>query len=651
MEAGKNKDNEKVPLETVEILRKSLENSTDAIGMSTPDGHHYYQNKKFDELFGELTDPVNELYYDSRVGRQVFQTLISGGVWTGEVKMNGRDGKVLDIFLRAYANKDSDGKIVSLVGIHNDITEKKKAEEALIASEERASKQRTALAALVVDDLVINGNLPLVFKKITEELTKTLDAERAGVWMFNDDQTELQCVSLYDAGKKEHSRGDSVKTKDIKGYLESIKKESRVIADNSTQDPRTVNTVEYYQKPLGITSMLDAGIVVEGQLKGVISCEATGEYRKWHVDEEAFISTLASLLGQVFVNAERKKAEDEILYLSYHDRLTGLYNRRYIEKQMEIIETAETMPTSIIMADLNGLKLVNDTYGHEAGDKLLINAANALKRSCRENDQVARWGGDEFIILMPSGSLKDAEKVVRHILSEISRLNIGAIPISIAIGVAGRSEENTKMIDVLREAENRMYRQKLTESRSTKNAVLQALLKTLAEKSYETEIHTRRMQEIGQKIGIKLNLPETELNRLGLLITLHDIGKINISEEILTKKGPLTVNEWEAIKKHPEIGFRIARATEEFAHVAEDILAHHEKWDGSGYPRGLKRSDIPLLARITAIADAYEVMSYGRPYKKAMSKKEIIEEYQRCSGRHFDPELVEIFLSIISQVN
>jgi len=144
-----------------------------------------------------------------------------------------------------------------------------------------------------------------------------------------------------------------------------------------------------------------------------------------------------------------------------------------------------------------------------------------------------------------------------------------------------------------------------------------------------------------------MNLPDSELNRLELLITLHDIGKINISEAILTKKGSLTDNEWKTIKKHPEIGYRIAMATEEFSHVAEDILAHHERWDGTGYPQGLKESAISLLARITAIADAYEVMSNGRPYKKAMNSNEIIAEFRKCSGAQFDPELVEVFLSVL----
>ena len=178
--------------------------------------------------------------------------------------------------------------------------------------------------------------------------------------------------------------------------------------------------------------------------------------------------------------------------------------------------------------------------------------------------------------------------------------------------------------------------------------MLGALLKTLAAKSYETETHTRNMQEVAVKIGRKLGLPDSEINRLILLIILHDIGKINIPEEILTREGPLTEKEWEIMKKHPESGHRIAMATEEFAHVAEDILSHHERYDGLGYPRKLKGDEIPLLARITAVADAFEVMSNGRPYKNQMTREEIIAEFKICSGKHFDPELVGILLNLLT---
>ena len=353
-----------------------------------------------------------------------------------------------------------------------------------------------------------------------------------------------------------------------------------------------------------------------------------------------------SMFGTHIDITERKLAEEQIRYISLHDNLTGLYNRTYLEEEMKRLDTTRQLPFSIVMLDLNSLKLINDTYGHQAGDRALQYAADILRNSCREEDIVARWGGDEFIILLPQTSVEDASLLCKRIIDGCRDVYAEDVPVSMALGVASKTEVAMKLTEILREAENNMYKQKLTESHSTKDAVLKALLKTLKAKSYETEAHTRGMQEMAQKIGQQLGLPNTELNRLDLLITLHDIGYINISEEILTKNGTLTEEEYEIIKKHPEIGFRVARATGEFAHVAEDILAHHERWDGTGYPQGLKGKNIPLLARITAIADAFEVMTNGRPYKKALSSSEIIAEFKRCAGTQFDPQLIEIFLSL-----
>jgi diguanylate cyclase (GGDEF)-like protein/PAS domain S-box-containing protein len=344
---------------------------------------------------------------------------------------------------------------------------------------------------------------------------------------------------------------------------------------------------------------------------------------------------------------ERKAAEDKVRHMSYYDQLTNLYNRNYMEEEFKRLDTERQLPFSIIMADVNGLKLVNDTYGHLVGDQLLCKAAEIIRENSRSEDIVARWGGDEFVILLPLTSEDEANQIGKRIGKSCESVFVEDFPVSIALGSATRKSISKTLTATLKEAEDKMYKNKLTDSRSTKSAVLGTLLKTLAAKSYETETHTHNMQETALNIGKKLGLPDSELNRLVLLITLHDIGKINIPEDLLTKDQTLTEQEWEVMKKHPETGYRIAMATEEFAHVAEDILSHHEKFDGSGYPRGLKGQDIPLLARITAVADAHEVMSNGRPYKKAMTPEAIIAEFNKCSGTHFDPELVSILLSIL----
>jgi len=174
--------------------------------------------------------------------------------------------------------------------------------------------------------------------------------------------------------------------------------------------------------------------------------------------------------------------------------------------------------------------------------------------------------------------------------------------------------------------------------------MVQNMLKILGAKSYETKEHAERMRRLSLKTGKKVGLSEKQLTQLSLLANLHDIGKINIDEKILKKPSALSNHEWEKIKEHPIKGFAIAQSIEEFTPVAKLILAHHEHWDGGGYPEGLKGEDIPYLARIISIIDAYDVMTHDRPYSKAVSKEEALAEIKRCAGTQFDPKLAEIFL-------
>jgi len=346
---------------------------------------------------------------------------------------------------------------------------------------------------------------------------------------------------------------------------------------------------------------------------------------------------------------ERKDAEEKIRYLSFHDQLTGLYNRHFLEKEMKRLDTERQLPIGMIMADLNGLKLANDTFGHKAGDEMLKQTAEILRSSCRREDIIARWGGDEFIIFLPQTTEEDAKAICQRIEEKCQETYVKDMSLSLAVGAAIKNSTKKGLEELLKEAEENMYKHKRAESQQVKSAGLKTMLKSLEAKSFETEAHYSSMQDAAQKIGKKIGLSESELSKLKILISLHDIGKINISAEILTKKGPLTAEEWDIIRKHPETGYRIVRATEEFAHVAEDILSHHERWDGSGYPQGLKGKEVPLPARITAIADAFEVMSSGRPYKKAMAREEIIAELKRWAGSQFDPELADVFLTILEE--
>jgi diguanylate cyclase (GGDEF)-like protein len=346
--------------------------------------------------------------------------------------------------------------------------------------------------------------------------------------------------------------------------------------------------------------------------------------------------------------ARRKEVEGRLKYLSFHDRLTGLYNRAYFDDALRRLDVNRQLPISIIMGDVNGLKIINDTFGHQAGDRLLIKAANILKQSCRSEEIICRWGGDEFLIILPGTDKDSAMRIYERIKEKCKAAVRENFSLSISLGVATKELEFKKIEDTLKEAEDRMYRDKMLRSKDTRMSIVGSLQALMEEKTEETIEHALRLQKYASEIGKKMNLSQNDIDELMLLSALHDIGKIAIPDNIIMKLDTLTPEEWEIMKKHSEIGHRITHSVPELIHISDKILYHHEWWDGSGYPRGLKGEEIPILSRIVAIADSYDVMTTGRPYKKLLSKDEAVAELKNCSGSHFDPHLVEIFLSILS---
>jgi len=342
-------------------------------------------------------------------------------------------------------------------------------------------------------------------------------------------------------------------------------------------------------------------------------------------------------------------ANGEILFLSYTDKLTHLKNRSYMEKLFESIDNSKDISYHIIMGDLNGLKLTNDALGHSEGDKLLHLVGKILKENCASDDIISRWGGDEFVILVKNKNRDYITNLIDRIREKCENETEFHFKISIAWGSAGSNEEESGTEAIMGLAEKRMYRNKLMENKIARSAAINSLLRTLHEKHSETEEHTIRIKNLSVKLGKSIGLPKEKLDELEILSSLHDIGKIGIPEHILMKPSKLTDEEWKIMKAHCDIGYRIALSTPELAHIASKILAHHERYDGTGYPNKLKGEEIPLLSRIINIVDSYDVMSHKRVYKDAFSKDYIIEELKRCSGTQFDPHLVKRFIDLLER--
>lgn len=345
--------------------------------------------------------------------------------------------------------------------------------------------------------------------------------------------------------------------------------------------------------------------------------------------------------------SDKKQRENEIFELGYYDSLTKLYNRRAFQETLDHYLKDENHLFSLVYIDINGLKQINDSFGHKAGDELLKLVASTIKGELKDFNELAyRIGGDEFVIILNNMKLKETTNIVENIKNEISKIKIKYLPVSISYGCSVKTPKRDIEV-VLKEAEDIMYKNKIFEVSSHRSKSIKTILSTLKEKDFMTEKHSNNVGLISESIGKELKMNGNDLNALKLIANLHDIGKIGIDDSVLNKTGKLTEKEFEEIKKHPEIGYRILSTIPEYLEIANDVLSHHERYDGKGYPRGLKGNEIPIRARIIGVADAYDAMISERPYRVAMTKKEAIQEIKDNSGTQFDPIIVEAFLKII----
>ena len=346
---------------------------------------------------------------------------------------------------------------------------------------------------------------------------------------------------------------------------------------------------------------------------------------------------------------DKKKREREIVYLTEHSELTGLYNRRYFDDQLKNLDTAECLPLSVIVGDINGLKMINDALGHAEGDKMIVEISNIMKSCIRKGDVLARTGGDEFSILLPRTTSEQSYGLIKRINAKCRehKSNTDVYYLSISMGFATKTSENELIGVKIKEAEDNMYKHKLLEHKSLHSSVISSIKTTMMEKDFQTEEHAERLVLLSSALGRVLNITTEQMDELELLSTLHDIGKIVVEDKILNKKSPLTNMEWEQMKKHPEVGYRIAMASPELISIAEFILCHHERWDGTGYPQGMAGEDIPLLSRILAVTDSYDAMTQNRPYRKAMTREDAVAEIKKNAGRQFDPSIARVFVEEI----
>ncbi|MGI6467157.1 MAG: HD domain-containing phosphohydrolase [Sphaerochaetaceae bacterium] len=349
------------------------------------------------------------------------------------------------------------------------------------------------------------------------------------------------------------------------------------------------------------------------------------------------------VLGMVTDITERKELEFALKYANSHDGLTNIHNRSEFEKLLKAYDEKGNYPLAVVMGDVNGLKVINDAFGRETGDNLLINIAETLKEVTQNRGVCARISGDQFALILQGVDETKGWKIIEEI-SEKGDFVINGVEVTLSFGVAVKRSSLEDIDEIVKLAENSMIRSKLSESPSARSKTVNAIINTLHEKSHREELHSRRVSELAIRLGESYGLNQKELGELKTVGLLHDIGKIAVDKSILEKKGELSEEEWESIRRHPETGWRILGTVGELGELSNAVLYHHEKVDGSGYPHGIKGDDIPLYARIIAIADAYDAMTAARSYRLQVNEKEAASEIKKYSGSQFDEKLARLFV-------
>lgn len=476
----------------------------------------------------------------------------------------------------------------------------------------------------------------LMYKKSTDELKAAIQkiTNSEGRLQLILDSTVEAIIGIDVTGKCVFCNNSALMMLGYDNHSELIGRKLHDIIQCSRVDGTTVPASRYK-----IYESLSKGKVVNGEDERFTRKDGTSfavEYNAYPQIQNNVIVGAVVTFNDI---SKRKKAEDEIIYLSYHDPLTGLYNRRFFEQELKRLDVARNLPLSIILGDVNGLKLTNDIFGHAAGDEILKEAANVFRSACRADDIVARWGGDEFIVILPQTTAEDAAKIASRIRSAYDKITKRLLKYTISLGCATKETEDVKIDWILHRADELMYLDKTANAKSADYENIKYIYEKLHLKDPRNKEHADNVVLFATKIGEALNFSAAEMSLLREAAYYHDIGKIALTA-IESENGP-------DYRKHPTVGFRILSVSERTMEIAKYVLNHHEHWDGTGYPKGLKGEAIPLLSRIVAIAEHYDNLRRNKEHM--LSREEALDALAEKAGTIFDPDIVDAFIDLMSK--
>lgn len=570
--------------------RNLLENQPDMVFAVNMDGYFTYGNSVCTKLTEYSMDRLLNMHlsdlmaseYMPIINANIAKRMTGENILPYEVELINASGVRVPVEVHATHLRNASDQTTEIIGVIRDLSERTRLQEELVKSElkYRTYVEKAPNIILVLDT---KGNITFVNRK-AEVLLQYPREEMVNRHFTNFVAAEnyIQVISSFNAR--------------INGFEEAAPYEIEITAPGSPKIPVEVRPNLLYDG--------------QGKVSGML----------------CIVSDISTV----------KKAKEKLIYLSEHDTLTGIYNRSSFQMTVNDLQLKQVAPVGIIICDINGLKLINDTLGHHAGDTMIQTVGRILQTICADRYYPARIGGDEFAVILPGASqheMNEFLEIFHREIDEVNKSNDGLF-LSLAIGSSLRHSPGQNMDMVIRSADNSMYRSKLLEQKSARNTILRTLTSALTMRDHMTEEHATRLKHLACGFGKRMNLSEEDLDNLSLLAVTHDIGKIGIPDEILFKNGPLDKDEWEIMRSHCEIGYRIAIESRELSSIAEYILYHHEHWDGEGYPMRLKGQQIPMICRILAIIDAHDAMINDRPYRKAMTAKDAIQELLSGKGTY-----------------
>ncbi len=613
-----------------EKYSKAFQVSPDSININrVGDGMFLEINEGFSRLTGYSWEDVagkSSVELDIWADQQDRARLVAGLAESGEVEnleagFRRKDGRI--IYGLMSAKRINVAGEESLLSIVRDITERKQAELSLEKSNEELTAAHEELVAT-------EEELRMKYAELlhaNQELA-AYEAERTALLSAIPD-----VMVLFD---KDGVYLDFVKSADFESSVEADRKivgrnlAEVLPAEHAQSFIRCIRETLATKK----TRFYEYSLMIRGS-------ERHREVRFSMVND-------SKVLAMVRDTTAIRRSEEQVKFLSMHDGLTGLYNRAYFEEALLRLQARAHKGFGVFVFDVDGLKLINDTLGHRQGDELLKVVASILDSSVEQPDFTARIGGDEFAVVLfepVKSRMEDLERLYKKAVVEYNEQN-PHLPLSLSSGWAV-DMDGISIDRVFKEADNNMYRQKMHQSQSIHGAIVQTMMKALEARDHITEGHADRLGELMERMGQKLRLPQGIIADLRLFAKFHDIGKVGIPDSILNKPGKLDADEVAVMRRHCEIGFRIARSSPDLEPIADWILKHQEHWDGNGYPLGLAGEEIPIECRVLGIIDAYDAMTSDRPYRKAMNSPDAIAEIRRCSGTQFDPELAAQFVEMI----